>query len=359
MRLLIATPLYPPEIGGPATYAKTLCEELPKCGTDSTGSPQVEVEVVKFSEVRHLPKIVRHYAYYRRVLAAARRCDVVLALDPVSVGWPALRAARRAGKPFVVKVVGDYAWEQGRQRFGVTQDLDTFVQTWRVPAFVTILRMLQKHVAKRSQRVIVPSEYLKKILIAWGVRAEHITVIYNAAFLEEHGTVPESVMALSRPIVVTAGRLVPWKNTEGVINAVVDIPELSLVVIGDGPERVALEAQAKQALGSRAVFTGVLSHADILATIKHANVFVLNSSYEGLSHLLVEATMLGVSVVATDVGGNGEVVTDGVSGTLVALGDTEALVKALHDRRMPAPGSVSQFTVDRMLTSTIELLKSL
>src|SRR3989344_9578793 len=113
MKIVIAAPLYPPEIGGPATYAKLLLEGLSQKG--------IEVDIVKFSEVRHLPKLIRHYAYYRRVLRSARGADAVLALDPASVGLPAMYAARKAKKPFVVKIVGDYAWEQGIQRFGITQ----------------------------------------------------------------------------------------------------------------------------------------------------------------------------------------------------------------------------------------------
>ncbi len=110
MRLLIATPLYPPDPGGPATYAKALEEGLPPL--------PIEVDLVKFSDVRHLPKGVRHVAYFWRVLRALKGVDVVLALDPVSVGLPALLAALIARKKFVLKVVGDYAWEQGRQRWG-------------------------------------------------------------------------------------------------------------------------------------------------------------------------------------------------------------------------------------------------
>src|SRR3989344_3373366 len=106
MRLVIATPLYPPEVGGPATYVQELETGLP--------SRSIDVTVVKFSDVRrwYLPKLVRHYVYYRRVLQEAKNADLVLALDPVSVGLPAMKAARKAGKPFVVKIVGDYAWEQ-------------------------------------------------------------------------------------------------------------------------------------------------------------------------------------------------------------------------------------------------------
>ena len=116
MKLVIATPLYPPEPGGPATYARTLEEELPK-----RAGEKWEVEVVKFADVRALPKLRRHLAYARLVYSAARRADAVLALDPVSVGLPTMLACLFAWKPYFLKVGGDYAWEQGTQRFGVTE----------------------------------------------------------------------------------------------------------------------------------------------------------------------------------------------------------------------------------------------
>ena len=264
MKLVIATPLYPPEIGGPATYAKLLEDGLPGKG--------IGVELVKFSEVRHLPKLIRHYAFYRRVLRAARNADVVLALDPVSVGLPAMKAAQKAKKPFVVKIVGDYAWEQGQQRFGITQTLDEFVKEKSVPFPVRVLRRIQTRVARSTVRVIVPSEYLKNIVTAWGIPTDKIEVIYNAMPIEEIGTVPEAVAKLPRPLVVTAGRLVPWKNIDGVIDATEELRreggQTSLTIVGEGPERDALMIRAEKKLPGQAVFTGALSHADMLATLR-------------------------------------------------------------------------------------------
>jgi len=367
MKLVIATPLYPPEIGGPATYAKLLVDGLPGKGMDSTGSPQVEVELVKFNDVRHLPKIIRHYAYYRRVLAAARNADIVLALDPVSVGLPAMRAAMKARKPFVVKIVGDYAWEQGRQRFGVTQMLDEFVKTKHVPFSVRVFRRIQARVARSATRVIVPSNYLKNIVAAWGIQPKKIEVIYNAMSHETPGTVPKSVKKLSRPLVVTAGRLVPWKHMDGVIDAVAQTSLISLAIVGDGPERAALARRASEKLSGRATFTGMLSHKDTLAVVKSADVFVLNSSYEGLSHQLIEALALGVPIIATDVGGNPEVITDSVDGLLVPAGDAPALAHALArilgDEELRASlsahtrESAKRFSVDAMLARTANVLR--
>lgn len=361
MRLVVATPLYPPEIGGPATYAHILAEGLPKHG--------VEVEVVKFSSVRHLPKVLRHYVYYRRVLKAARRADAVLVLDPVSTGTPALEAARRAGKPLVVKIVGDYAWEQGKQRYGITATLDEFVVAREVPMPVRMLRAAQSRVALGANKIIVPSRYLRGIVEAWGIERRQIEVIHNAVPVEALGAVPEAVAALPPPLVVTAGRLVPWKGMEGVIEAVAGIQSASLAIIGDGPLQQSLARKAEEQLPGRSVLTGSLAHPDALAAMKSADVFVLNSSYEGLSHLLIEAASLGAPIIATNVGGNPEVVVDEASGLLVPSGDAPALAAAitrvlgdkdLRDRiSAGAKQSASRFSEEAMLTSTVELLHSL
>ncbi len=360
MKIVVATPLYPPDIGGPATYASILAEELPKMG--------VEVRLVKFGDVRHLPKLLRHYAYYRRVLAASKGADVVLALDPVSVGLPALKAAKKAGKPFVVKIVGDYAWEQGVQRFGVTLPLDEFVRTAEIPFAVRPLRATQKQVAESARRIIVPSEYLKKIVMMWGVAENKIEVIYNAVPDIEIGEVPKAVRALTRPLVVSVGRLVPWKQFDSLIDVVAKAGNLSLAIVGAGPEQERLRTYAREKLGGGAVFTGQLSKADTLATIKHADAFVLNSSYEGLSHVLIEALQLGVPIVTTRSGGNAELIAHRENGMLVPSGDPEALqaaiVQLLADQelrvflRANALTTATRFSKEAMLNKTVDLFSA-
>ena len=333
MKLVVATPLYPPEIGGPATYAKLLEEGLPSRG--------VEVALVKFSEVRHLPKIFRHIAYYWRVLAAARNADLVLALDPVSVGLPALQAAKKANKPFVVKIVGDYAWEQGRQRFGVTESLDAFVHARQPSLLVRRLQAIETDVAQSADRVIVPSEYLKSIVVAWGVLQEKIHIIYNGIDL------PPAVQPAERPagfFVVSSGRRVPWKGFE------------------------ALERVVAREKEWRVFIASGLPRAEALGWVKGADAYVLNSTYEGFPHALLEAMMLGTPVVATDAGGNSELVEDGVTGLLVPPGDDEALYRALRriaddpgaaqERAKAAQERAQRFSTNAMLDATAALLAS-
>ena len=323
MRLVIATPLYPPDLGGPATYTTFLERELPSRG--------ITVDVVSFAEVRHLPKLIRHYFYYRKVVKALRRSDAVLALDPVSVGLPAMKAAEALKKPLLLKVVGDYAWEQGRQRFGVIAPLDEFVHTQQSSSFVRFLQRTQKTVASRATRIIVPSEYLKIVVSAWGIPEEKISVVYNLPDVSEIGEKRE--FGLSSPRVVTVARLVPWKGIQGLVNAVakarVHIPSLSLLVIGAGPGRASLEAHAKSMLRDNYVFTGPLSHKDTLAAMRGSEVFALNTSYEGFSHVLLEAAALALPIVTTPSGGNRELLAHEESALLVPPESDDAFAAAL------------------------------
>lgn len=324
-RLLIATPLYPPDPGGPATYSRLIEEGLPGQG--------IETEVVSFGDTRRLPKLVRHLAYLARLMRAGKHADLLYALDPVSTGLPTLIAARILRKPLALKIVGDYAWEQGRQRFGVRETLDEFVRTHQRSFAVSWLQRIQAFVATRADAIIVPSAYLKRIITAWGVPAERITVVFNALPDIAPGAVPEETKALPRPRIATVGRLVPWKGVGGLIDAMVivreRIPEAALVIAGDGPDRASLEAYAAARLKDGYTFTGALLPEDVHALLASVDAFALNSTYEGLSHLLIEAAGLGTPTVATRVGGNGEVIEDGVDGLLVPSGDAPALADAI------------------------------
>ena len=331
MHILIATGLYPPESGGPATYTKLLEERLPALG--------FVVSVLPFSRVRHLPKLVRHAAYFFICWRMARKADVVYAQDTVSVGLPAVLGAKAAGKKFLVRVPGDYAWEQGRQRFGVTDELDAF-QTNSYGLRIALLRAVQAYVVRGAARVVVPSEYMKRVVSGWGVQPRRI---YNGIALPVPAEPPRD-----RPsgfLVVTLARRVPWKGLEALERVVAKEKDWKLF-IADG-----------------------LPRAQALGWVKVADAFVLNSTYEGLSHVLIEAMSLGTPIVATAVGGNPELIADGVEGLLIPPADEEALYAALKKvesdtaaaraRGEAARAKSGQFSIDKTLAQLVELLNTL
>jgi len=317
MKILLCTGLYPPEIGGPATYAKLLENELPKHG--------IEVEVLKFSDVRHLPKILRHVSFFLKIISRGRHTDLIFVQDTVSTGLPSALAARFLRKPLIVRVPGDYAWEQGRQRFGVTDSLEVF-QTRRYGLGVEFLRFTQQFVARSANIVIAPSNYLSAIIRNWNIK--NVRMIYNGVELPIKVTKPSDFFA--RPLIVSIGRLVSWKGFNELIEVVSNEPNWRLKIIGDGPEKSNLEKLIRQKnLAERVELLGNLPRQVALGWASAADVFTLYSSYEGLSHTLVEVASLGVPIVAGDIAGNREVIENEKSGLLVPLNDNKKLHAAL------------------------------
>ncbi|MBE9547274.1 MAG: glycosyltransferase [Proteobacteria bacterium] len=102
-------------------------------------------------------------------------------------------------------------------------------------------------------------------------------------------------------------------------------PESILLIVGDGPERSKLESLA----GHGVFFLG--NRDDIPEVMQALDVFVLSSVNEGISNTILEAMATGLPVVASNVGGNPELVVDGVTGSLFPSGDVEALSSALLD----------------------------
>ncbi|MDQ5958069.1 MAG: hypothetical protein QG665_417 [Patescibacteria group bacterium] len=370
MKIVIATPLYPPEIGGPATYCQLLENKLSLTGA--------EIAIVKFSTVRHLLKIVRHLKYFTLLYKEARRADLIYALDPVSVGLPSLLASLLSFKPLVIKIVGDYAWEQGKQRFAVGDDLDNFSAHWfKYGWAVLVFKIIQTLVAKYSSAVVVPSQYLAKIVTSWGVNPKKIKVIYNAFDLNINLANRDALREkynLNGFVVMTAGRLVPWKGIKELVESVIIlknlIPELSLIIAGDGPEREALVSLVRlRGAVDYIQFTGELLQPDLFAYIKAADLFVLNSTYEGLSHQLLEVMSLETPIVATDVGGNPEIITTGENGILISPYNSDELQAAIlwlaksqteSDKlKQEAKISLHRFSEKKMIDTLYQHLKTI
>ena len=330
MKVLIATGLYPPEIGGPATYALLLEEELPKRG--------FEIVIVPFGWVRHYPKVVRHFVYMYKLWCESKRADVIYALDPISVGLPALVVAKLTRRPFLLRLGGDYAWEQGVGRFGIKETLDEYLTKKSPrPLPVRLLAFVQSFVTKRAYRVVAPSEYLKSVIEKWGVKPQKVVVIHSALYpLIVEGTKDELKKQLSfnTPTIISAGRLVPWKGFTVLIEVIAHMkdtyPEISLVIAGDGEELSNLQTKVREHNVEKNVrFVGRISKEALGASIKAADVFVLNTAYEGLSHQLIEVMDLGTPIITTTAGGNPELITDGVNGILVPFDNKEAIIDGL------------------------------
>lgn len=370
MKITIATGLYPPEIGGPATYAAMLEAELPDQG--------FEINTVPFGWVRKYPKVVRHVVFAWKLWSESKGTSAIYALDSISVGVPSLLVARLRRVPFLVRLGGDYAWEQGRMRFGVTATLDAFLENqdnWPLP--VKLLAWVQTFVVSRAKRVVVPSNYLKGVVEKWGVQADKIQVIYSALFPITVDATRDELrkhFEYTYPTIVSSGRLVPWKGFDVLIDVVSGLravfPDITLVIVGDGEERQKLEEKVSQLKMAQHVwFTGSLSKDALGATIKAADLFVLNTAYEGLSHQLIEVMDIGTPIVTTRAGGNTELITDAVNGFLVEFNNapemTEVITRVLNHPEsrerivQSARLRSKEFVKEKAIAQIVALLKNL
>lgn len=367
-RVTIATGLFPPDIGGPATYVKSLVDALPRQG--------VGVRVAYFGAVRHWPRIMRHVAYMVRLAITARGSDVIFAQDPVSVGLPAAVVARALRTRFILKVVGDYAWEQERVKQGSLFETPEAFQKHRYGFMTEARRSVQRFVARQADRIITPSDYLRRLVTDWGIAGETITVVYNAYMLSMPLSRDEARrrLGLSGMVVISVGRLVPWKGFSMLIDAVADMmseaPELCLAIAGSGPEEANLRRKVQErGVGARIRLLGVISHQALMSYLAASDVFVLNSGYEGFSHTLLEAMAAGLPVVATRVGGNPELITDGKEGRLITYNNMQELKDAILTLiRDPAARSsfgtrarvrAGAFTMEKMTEKTAAILRTL
>jgi glycosyltransferase involved in cell wall biosynthesis len=340
MRIFVASGIFHPDSGGPATYLYRLLPELQALGHEvralaygdapATGYPYPLTRI----PFRTTPIRLATYALAYR--EGATWADVVY-LN--SLGLPRFGAGN---KRRVMKVVGDYAWERAVNRGWVpsTEDIDEF-QHKRYDPRVEFFKAARAHEVRRVDRVIVPSEYLRQMVIGWGAEPSRVQAIYNA--LETHaydaqGQSPQAARqalgwSLTGRYLVTAARLTAWKGVDHLIAALAEagLADVTLIVAGDGPQKAALEAQAAQ-LGSRVTvqFVGKVPHERMALYLRAADYLALYSGYEGLSHTILEALVAGTPVIASARGGNPEVVQDGVNGLLARHPDRGALAQTLR-----------------------------
>ena len=178
-------------------------------------------------------------------------------------------------------------------------------------------------------------------------------------------------IAETDPLVLTVGSLTAQKSQHDLIDALQEVrrvlPATRLAIAGEGPRRGALEQRIRERGLDRAVLL-LGPRADVADLMAAADLFVLPSEREGLSITLLEAMRAGLPVVATAIGGNGEAVEPGVTGTLVPPHDVAAsaaaIVALLGDPgRSAAMGRAARarwgarFTADRMVAETEALYR--
>jgi len=332
VRVLVVSGIWPPEPGGPASHASALAEFLHERGHT--------IEVVTTSDAAPAPRAfpvhwvsrrssVRHVRAASLVRARAREADVVYATSMIRRAAIGSRLARR---PLVVKLVSDEVFERATRGGRYVGTLDEFQRVGGTR--VRFLRRTRNAALRRARHVFCPSAYLRDVALGWGLVPERVSVLPNPAPPVPAMPARDELrgdLQLEGHVLAFAGRLGPQKALGVALEALAAVPEVTLLVAGDGPDRAALEARAVElGLERRARFLGSLSREQVLRLFRAADASVLSSAWENFPHTVVEALAVGCPLIATSVGGVPEVVRDGENGLLVTPNDVPALAAAIR-----------------------------
>lgn len=244
-----------------------------------------------------------------REVRGRRRTSVVNAHWIVPAGVVALLAGLVTGVPYVVTVHGADAYAL-RGRF---------------------VGWLKRLVLRRATAVLPVSTDIARTLGVEEAPVLRMGVDTTAIRSQIGPRAPQD------GLLVGIGRLADKKGFDVLLDALARLPDARLEIVGDGPDRGELEARADRlGIVGRVRFLGRQPRNGVLAALGRATVVVIPSKVgaggdmEGTPVVLCEAMAAGVPIVASDLGGLGECLTDGVTGMLVPPGDVDALADTLH-----------------------------
>jgi len=183
--------------------------------------------------------------------------------------------------------------------------------------------------------LLAVSGAMRDSMVALGMPAEkvrvHHTGVDTGRFAPVDRAAAKAALGVAGPLVVTAGALIPRKGQDLAIAAVARLPDATLILVGDGPDRPMLERLVRELkIESRVRFLGRLTHEEVAGLLAAADVMLLPSESEGLANVWVEAMACGTPVVTTDAGGAREAIAVPEGGRIVAR-EVGALAEAVRE----------------------------
>jgi glycosyltransferase involved in cell wall biosynthesis len=198
---------------------------------------------------------------------------------------------------------------------------------------------IDRYLARRTAAIVVNSRGVEQFYTEQGLPAAKIRVIYNgigpaaASDVTREALLAELGLPVGTRLIGAVGRLWPQKRLKDLIWATdllhVIRDDAHLLVVGDGPQRQALERYARQChVADRVHFLGV--RHDVPRLMPHFDLLWLASGFEGLPNVIMEAMACGLPVVASDIWGNRELVVHDQTGFLVRVGDRAGFARYAH-----------------------------
>lgn len=306
MRVVLATGIYPPEIGGPATYVWECAQALRAKGVSvhivTFGEGQTENDAESVTRVsRRGGPLLRYIRYARALREHARDADIIEAFSSVSVGIPLWLAHLKRPKK-ILRLGGDFLWERATDAGDPRGLREWYEEHPRGTGFMNgLLRTFdaiifsthfQEEIYGKVYRDLPPSSVIENTSPP-GTPTKHI----------RH--TPWRLLSL--------GRFVNFKNLHALVAAMPLLPEARLTFVGSGPAETALREQAQSLeLGERVRFLPPAHGDDKKTILAEQDLMVVPSTTDISPNAALEARAAGLPVLLTEETGLSRTLQDGM-----------------------------------------------
>lgn len=294
MIITLATPIFPPNIGGPSKYAENLYFGLKKEG--------FEVQVLTLSDFFNYPKIIRNFIYFFHLFKKSKNSQIIYAFNPISCGLPSFLISQFSGKKFILRLGGDYLWERA---FEEGRTKKTLKEYYREPKNLKerFLMKIIKIILERADRIIFTSNFLKNIYVEhFKIPENKLTIIENPFPKIENLDVKSETIFYQ---LLYAGRLLKFKNLDILIQIFQKISErndknLILKIIGEGPEKENLKLKIKNLkLENKVFIEPPLPHQELLKEIQKSYFCILPALTDITPNFALECLKLKKPILLT------------------------------------------------------------
>ncbi len=305
MKVLVTVGIFPPDIGGPATF-------VPKIANYFQDELNYEIEILTLSDNknlninddfsvkridRNLPIIYRWLKTIFIIYKLGKNKDLIFVNG---LGTETTIANIFLKKKVIRKIVGDPVWERAYNKAKIFENFDDF-QVKNYGVSISLQKNVRSFSIKNSDIVITPSQHLKNFILNLGFKNK-IETINNGVTIPEESA---KIFTNDEINITIVSRLVTHKNIEKIIRAILDLnsPLIKLNVVGEGPELDRLQSISLSSnYTDNIIFHGKLNRDDINHIFLNSDIYIQASNYEGLPHSLLEAMSYGIPVLCTPVG---------------------------------------------------------
>ena len=376
MKILITVGIFPPDIGGPASFVPKIAKHLQENGFEVTiiclsNEKIVDNESFKIIRIlRNQNLMIRWIKTIFKMIYNGRNADTIFVNGLPMEAYIANLFLR---KKLIRKIVGDWAWERGRNKAIINDSFDEF-QKNKHNLHLEIAKFSRGWTATKADLVITPSVHLKNVVKNWGVSENNLKVIYNGTNIQSKITKKENEVLHF----ITVGRLAPWKNIDKIIQAMAILNEKGFNfifnIVGSGPLNEKLKILVKELkLENKIFFLGQKNTEELNKIYLDSDIYIQASGYEGLPHVILEAINFNLSIISTPIGGTNEILLDGKNGWILKLKDKKApdefdlqeIIYELVDNKTKSNNLIhnakeyliENFDEDKNLNKYIELFK--